>query len=183
MGSSEQNYARLWAMARENQTAIEQSEQQQREQEYLREMQQPEAEDVLTEALAQPLETRNQRDRRELEEQEQRFARERRRRERAAEPAAPDVSLLIAEAVANERLFMRQVNAEANAELKSRQETAIDAAVHPLKAELAQLKAAIAEERVKICELQISDAAMRERLAGGRSSKIVDLPNPLRSVN
>ena len=136
-------------------------------------------EDMLAEALQQPVEDRVANRRREAEEQEQRFARERRRRERGAQPAPVNWDLRISEAVASERLFMTQVLAEAFAELTERQREAIESAVRPLQAELAQVRAEAAEQKVRICELQLSNGSLREQLAGGHA---IDLPAlPLRS--
>jgi hypothetical protein len=158
----------------------EAAEQQRREQEYLEEMRPPADEDTLAEAMAQPLETRNQRDRRELEEQEQRFKREHRHSRRSAEPAPVDLDLRISAAIATERQFMTQVIAEVIAELNERQEKAIADAARPLQAELAQVRAEAAEQRVKICELQLSNGSLREQLAGDHSPTI-ELPAlPLR---
>lgn len=130
--------------------------------------------DLLAEALSQPLETRNQRDAREIEEQEQEFARARSRRERA-KPAPVDMDLRIAKAVADERLFMREVLAEIIVELSEQQAEAIKDALRPLQSELAQVKVEAAEQKVTICELRLT---LSEQLAG----KTIDLPAfPLRS--
>lgn len=135
-------------------------------------------ENGLEEAMRQPVADPLTEWRRFHDEQEARFARERRRRERSAAPAPVDVDLRISEVVANERLFMTQVLAEAFAELTERQREAIESAVRPLQAELAQVKAEAAEQKVKICELQLSNGSLREQLAGGHA---IDLPAlPLR---
>ena len=137
--------------------------------------------DPLEEAMRQPLEDPLTKWRREADEQEARFAKERAKRARSAEPApVVDIDLRIATVVADERQYILDLMAEIIAETAARQREAIDDAMRPLLGELAQLKAAIAEQRVKICELQLSDEKMREQLAGDHS-KVLDLPAlPLR---
>lgn len=156
----------------------EAEEQRQREAEYVSALQPDEADDVLATALNTPTETRNQRDRRELEEQEARFARERRAVERRNAAPAPDVQLRISSAIADERQYILDLMAEIIAETAARQREAIDAAVRPLQIELAELKVANAELKVANAELRIANAS----LSGGHGT-IIDLPNPLRSVN
>jgi hypothetical protein len=134
--------------------------------------------DPLEEAMRQPLEDPLTRWKREAEEQEARFAEARAKRARSAEPAPVDWDLRIATVVADERQYILDLMAEIIAETAARQREAIDDAMRPLQGELAQLKASIAEQRVKICELQLSDGKLREQLAGDRS-KVFDLPDVL----
>ncbi|MCD9110093.1 hypothetical protein [Bradyrhizobium japonicum] len=138
-------------------------------------------EDVLIEALSQPLEDRVARWKAEADAQtarEQRAVRERRRGERRAEPAPINWDLNIAEAIAEERGFLLEVLAETVAELADRQREAIDAAMLPLRTELAQVRAEAAEQKVTICELRLT---LSEQLSADRS-KIIDLPPlPMRS--
>jgi hypothetical protein len=133
----------------------------------------------LEEAMRQPLEDPLAKWRREADEQEERFAKERRRRERNAEPAPINWDLRISQAIADERELQRELLAHVIVEMDERRENAVADAVRPLLGELAQLKASIAEQRVKICELQLSDGKLREQLAGDHS-KVLDLPNVLR---
>jgi hypothetical protein len=129
--------------------------------------------DLLEEAMRQPLEDPLAKWRREADEQEARFARERRRRERHAQPV--NWELRIAEAIADERQFMTQVLAEAFAELTERQSKAINDAVRPLQIELAELKAANAEAKVANAELRLVNASLREDLSAGHGTTTNDL--------
>ena len=132
--------------------------------------------------MRQPLEDPLTKWKREADEQEARFAKERAKRARSAEPAPINWDLRIAEAIADERELQRELLAHVIVELDERRENAVADAVRPLLGELAQLKAAIAEQRVKICELELSDGKLREQLAGDHS-KVLDLPAlPLRST-
>ena len=162
MGSSEQNYERMWAMRQENEQRREELAAARRERD----------DDPLAEALAQPVEDRVDKWRREADEQEARFARQRRAEQRRrAEPASVDVDLHIAEAIADERQHVLAVIAETIAELTERQREAIDDAMRPLRVELAEL-------RISNCELRAANAELREQLAG----HVTDLPAlPLRS--
>lgn len=133
------------------------------------------AEALLAEALARPLEDRVAKWAAEADEQTarvERFARERRRQE--SRPAPADLDLKIAESIADERRFLLEVLAETVAELADRQREAIDAAMLPLRTELAQVRAEAAEQKVTICELRLT---LSEQLSADRS-KIIDLPPP-----
>ena len=152
----------------------EAGDQREREQVYLAAMR----EDALEEALAQPSETRNQRDRRELQEQEQRFAgRLSTGAEQTAQQAdsAPDVELRIASAIADERELQRELLAHVIVELDQRREKAIDAAVIPLQAELSKLKAEFAEaESCELTDWRSSAPSLRGQLCCDRSKVIED---------
>ncbi|MCK1303896.1 MULTISPECIES: hypothetical protein [unclassified Bradyrhizobium] len=133
----------------------------------------PPAEDVLIEALSQPLEDRVERWRREADEQTARFERARRRRER--KPAPVNSDLKISEAIAEERGFLLEVLAEAIAELAQRQTRAIEDALRPLQVEMAHLK-------VENGELKVINAELRlQQSSADHGNKLLDLPPILRS--
>lgn len=123
-----------------------------------------------------PVEDRVAKWKREADEQEARFAEARAKRARPAEPApVVDIDLRIATVVADERQYILDLMAEIIAETAARQREAIDAAVLPLQAELSQVKAEAAEQKVRLCELEIVNANLREQLAVSRGTTI-DLP-------
>jgi hypothetical protein len=156
----------------------EAGDQRQNEQEYLADMR---AEEDAALVAAAPVNDPMTEWRNFHSEQERQFARSRRAEQRRSAAPAPDLALQISSAIADEREFQREILAHVIVELDERRENAIADAVRPLLGEVAQLKAAIAEQRVSICELQLSDGKLRQELAGDRS-KIVDLPPlPLRS--
>jgi len=105
--------------------------------------------DPLEEAMRQPLEGSLTKWRREADEQEARFAEARAKRARSAD-------LRISAAIADERQFMIEVLAETIIELTERQRETIDAALQPLRIELAELKVANADLRVKLAEQQLA---------------------------
>lgn len=124
--------------------------------------------------MRQPLEDPLTKWKREADEQEARFAEARAKRARAAEPAPVNWDSRIANAVADERGFMTELLAEAIVELNERQREAIDAALQPLRIELAELKAANAEAKVANAELRLVNASLREQVSG--HSTTIDLP-------
>lgn len=116
----------------------------------------PPAEDLLIEALSQPLEDRVAKWKREADLQSARFARfERERRRQESRPAPANLDLKIASAIADERGFLFEVLAETIAELADRQTRAIEDAVRPLEIEIAQLKVANGELKVINAELRL----------------------------
>lgn len=138
----------------ENERAREELERQAREREFLEEMGQPQPESrewKLPEPEPPP-----------------------RQRQRDTSPV--DWSGLIDQRIAAERAFMREVIGEVLADLADRQCDAIDDAVRPMKAELAELKVTIAEVRLANAELRVQQSVDQG------SKGILDLPPmPLRS--
>jgi hypothetical protein len=153
MGTSEENYERMWQMRQENEQRREELEQQRREREYLREMGQapPERREWrLPEAEPPP-------------------------RERRRDTSPVNSSAEIDQRIANERRFLIEVVGQAVGELREQIETNMR---KEFEAELKRLSVQLCDVKIRCAELRISNTELREQLSG----HVTDLPAlPLRS--
>lgn len=138
----------------------------------------PPAEDVLIDALARPLESRNDRDRRELEEQEREFRRQRRARAIAAQSS----EARIVETVEQRLQVMRSEIDELRGDLQSIAAACshaveqIGSALDDLSA-TAQAPAKAVDERMEALFSRLERKL--DEIVPRRAGDVLDLPNPL----